>query len=257
MDAGCDSEVVNAPGWYDCFWMGECPEEPEPLRESVEDGIEAESATTAAEGADEATSPATVAEEAEGEDAEGASGEETRPDIPSPEVLPPVRSWENYVSCQDALDTTPDAEAQEEACKLLDDEEGTYWGCYWYNNDCGTVAGDSDWYSCYWYQDCPEKAPEYEDFDGYLECVKNNSVENCNTNDTDGTYYNCYWSNIGCEALGKDQGWYDCYWYDTCEETTPPTNTVTFLEWLDCYSNTSGSAEECGDASGAYNTCYW
>ena len=74
MDAGCDSEVVNAPGWYDCFWMGECPEEPEPLRESVEDGIEAEPVTTAAEGADEATSPATVAEEPAGTDLEEAEG---------------------------------------------------------------------------------------------------------------------------------------------------------------------------------------
>ena len=51
VDDGCNSEVVNAPGWYDCFWKGECPEEPAPLTESFEDEIEEQPSTATAEGA--------------------------------------------------------------------------------------------------------------------------------------------------------------------------------------------------------------
>ena len=109
VDDGCDSEVVNAPGWYDCFWMGECPEEPVPLTESFEDEIEEQPSTATAEGdtaegAGEDVAEATTtsegvaedagtdvgttedaAEEASAESNPGASGEGTSSEIPAPE----------------------------------------------------------------------------------------------------------------------------------------------------------------------------
>ena len=104
VDDGCDSEVVNAPGWYDCFWMGECPEEPVPLTESFEDEIEEQPSTATAEGAGEDVAEATTtsegvaedaatdvgttedaAEEASRESNPGASGDGTSSEIPVPE----------------------------------------------------------------------------------------------------------------------------------------------------------------------------
>ena len=68
----------------------------------------------------------------------------------------------------------------------------------------------------------------------------------------DAAWHDCYWYNRGCEA------WNGCEEY-ACENGSDgtTTNSVSFLDWLDCYKNTSGDAETCGDATGDYNSCYW
>ena len=185
-------------------------------------------------------------------DEAGADGEagETEPTFPEP-------SWEDYLECQEREGDQADAEAQQYICSFYDNASSAYWDCYWGNESCDSAAGDSDWYSCYWYQQCPEAFPEFSDFAGYLECVEGNSVENCNTADEMGDYYNCYWNNIGCDDLGQEDGWYDCFWYDRCDAVPEETNEVEYLDWLDCYVNTSADAETCGDVTGAYGLCYW
>ena len=76
----------------------------------------------------------------------------------------------------------------------------------------------------------------------------------------DPAWHDCFFYNAGCEDYNGCSN-YKCEeeGVDEPEEPTEPVleNTVSFMDWLDCYRNTDGSAEECGDLNGSYNRCYW
>ena len=166
------------------------------------------------------------------------------------------------------------------------DTTGEYNSCYWANSCDGVV--DAAWHDCYFYNQgcdawngCSTYACEGEEsvdpdqggesagsFFEWLECNKNSSGD-CERLDESGAYYQCY-MNEACDGV-VDAAWHDCYWYNRgceawngCEtyacEKGPDgtvTNDISFLDWLDCYKNTSGDAETCGDTTGDYNSCYW
>ena len=72
-------------------------------------------------------------------------------------------------------------------------------------------------------------------------------------------WHDCFFYNTGCEEYNGCSN-YKCEEEGKEDDGTTETadgNTVSFMDWLDCYKNTDGSAEECGDLNGTYNDCYW
>ena len=123
---------------------------------------------------------------------------------------------------------------------------------------CDLAAGDSNWYACFHYGDCaPVILGVYDEtWAGYLECVSDHEVKECEVIDPDSTFHACYWSDINCTDLGEPEGWHGCFWNGLCDgvypDTTEPAGFDTFEEWLACYLETG----DCHDENGKWYNCY-
>ena len=137
--------------------------------------------------------------------------------------------------------------------------------CFWYNQGCEAYNG-CETYLCE-NGSTSTGTTNGESFLQWLDCYKNTTsgAEECG--DSTGEYYGCY-MNEACSGI-VDAAWHDCYWYGrgcdawngcetyACDEgRNNNTSSVDFYGWLDCYKNTSGSSEECGDSTGEYYGCY-
>ena len=133
---GCDSTIVDAPTWYDCYWYNDCGDE----------------------GTSGADAPA------------GTSDDASWADFDKTDISTDQLNFYAWLACQDTLgllSTDPQAE-----CDHLDTPEDLYWNCYFTNTNCEAATGDADWYTCHWLpENCGKPDEPFWDvttFEGYV-----------------------------------------------------------------------------------------